>query len=96
MSSEKEESVKQNNRLKYIKRNQTRTGKSKEYINKISRVGCPVGKKKCRYCSRGVTEQRTRKDKEEWLCNCDKNDIKDIKEQIRKDDEYIVVEKLKR
>ena len=87
--SEKEEFVNQNNRLKYVKRNQARTGKSKEYINKLS------GKNNCKYCSSG-REQKSKKGKEEWLCSCDKNEIKEIKEQIKKDSEYIVVEKLKK
>lgn len=29
----------------------TRTGKSKEYLNRLRHVGCPHGKSKCRYCS---------------------------------------------
>ena len=50
---------------------------------------------KCPYCSRkSITNDRTRKEKAKRLCNCDDNDIRDIKEEIRKESEYIVVEKL--
>ena len=95
MSTEKEVTIMQQKKLKYVTRSKGRTGKSKEYINKLRSKGCPNGRSKCPYCSRRTSiTDRTRKEKAKRLCNCDENDIKDIKEDIRKDSEFIVVEKL--
>ena len=99
--SEKENIIETEKRLKQVKRTKQRTGKSKEYINKLARNGCPNGKKKCVHCSnRGLKtrngKEKSRKDKKDLLCNCDNNDIKEIREEIKMESEVIVFEKLQK
>ena len=44
------DNVKKCQYVKHIKLHKTRTGKSKEYINKLTNVGCPLGRKKSKGC----------------------------------------------
>jgi len=42
--------------LKHIKENMQRTGKSKSYINYLTGLSCPNGKRNCRYCGHSSKE----------------------------------------
>lgn len=88
----KEESVRVQNRLKHVNYNKSRTGKSKEYINKLQNIGCPNGQKKCNYCTKQSSNIKK--------CKCQKIDIQDIQDEIRdevrEESEFIVVKKLKK
>ena len=46
-TSEKDEYVAEQQHVKKVKQNQKRTGKSKEYLNKLKHVGCPAGRRHC-------------------------------------------------
>ena len=81
----KEESVRDQKRLKHVNYNKSRTGKSKEYINKLQNIGCPNGQKKCNYCT-----------KQSKKCKCEKIDIQDIQDEIKEESDFIIVKKLKK
>lgn len=88
----KEESVRDQKRLKHINYNKSRTGKSKEYINKLQNIGCPNGQRKCAYCTKKTANIK----KKEWICNCKKEYIQDIQDEIKEESEFIIVKKLKK
>ena len=90
--TEKEHYVQQQKRLQVVNRSKSRTGKSKEYINKLKKIGCPrVG---CKCSQKCEDLYRTRSEKSKRLCSCDKEDIQDIRDEIKKESEVIVIEKL--
>lgn len=44
--TEKDEFVNKQKRIKQVNQSKKRTGKSKEYLNKLKHVGCPIGRTK--------------------------------------------------
>lgn len=59
---QKDQIVKEQTHLNEVKQNMKRTGKSKEYINKLSRHGCPNGRKNncctLKYSKKSLNQRR--------------------------------------